>query len=498
MNIFTEGKQPTINDLLCKFVVCLGVRGSGKSNTASVLCEEFLESKVSLSIIDIEGEYWGIKENYDILIVGGAHADVELHPEHARILAKTVLEKGVSVILDLSDIKKEDCDVFLLNYFEELWSVGHALRKPHMVILEEADEFIPQGINSDLKEILTKIARRGRKWGLGAVIISQRSAKIEKNVITQAEVFFLHKVTFPTDFEVYGDLLNMTRKQVSEAITTVTSGEVFYKVADMIEKRKIRMQHTYHAGSTPTLDAIAKVPDLKKLSEDLLTAFRSITVKSTKEESVMDRLEKELEQKKAESLELQKRINNLEQQVEIASRLKVEVVLPTQQIIEQAVIKQLKAVGVEVKEASPVPITSEVAIVPAEPAPASTEDQIAEPYRKRVRMIEKLINSFDLLHLRILNFLESRSPNRYNVQQIAAWIGLSPSTITNHPPLKMVKMKILKRDRGDDNAYIYRSNFRNFLEDEFSIYRPILTDREFDIIYNCIITTIDQILKSRA
>ena len=68
-------------------VAVLGITGSGKTNTAAVLIEELLTQGLPMTIVDIEGEYWGLKESYDLLIVGRSeHAELEIGPENAAQL----------------------------------------------------------------------------------------------------------------------------------------------------------------------------------------------------------------------------------------------------------------------------------------------------------------------------------------------------------------------------------------------------------------------------
>ena len=100
----------TINDFLGKNITVLGLKGYGKSNTAAVLAEEFLEAGVPVCIIDIKGEYWGLKEKYKIFVVGRT-VNVEPEAIDARISAQSARQaainsytKAVSVILDVSGI----------------------------------------------------------------------------------------------------------------------------------------------------------------------------------------------------------------------------------------------------------------------------------------------------------------------------------------------------------------------------------------------------------
>lgn len=65
----SEDLSLRLEDIIGKCVAILGIRGSGKSNTAGVIFEELLRHNYPLSIIDIDGEYFGLKENYEVLVV---------------------------------------------------------------------------------------------------------------------------------------------------------------------------------------------------------------------------------------------------------------------------------------------------------------------------------------------------------------------------------------------------------------------------------------------
>src|SRR5713101_1654609 len=100
-------------------VAVLGITGSGKTNTAAVLIEELLSNGLPLTIVDIEGEYWGLKERFEILVAGRSqHAELEVGPENAGRLAEISVQRSIPVILDLSDFTQEESYEFLLEYFK--------------------------------------------------------------------------------------------------------------------------------------------------------------------------------------------------------------------------------------------------------------------------------------------------------------------------------------------------------------------------------------------
>src|ERR1700733_8521570 len=48
----------------------IGASESGKSYTVGVICEELCKSQVPFAIVDTEGEHSGLKEKYEVILVG--------------------------------------------------------------------------------------------------------------------------------------------------------------------------------------------------------------------------------------------------------------------------------------------------------------------------------------------------------------------------------------------------------------------------------------------
>src|SRR5579859_1398393 len=206
----------TVHDLIGQRVAVLGISGSGKTNTGAVLVEELLPH-LPITIVDVEGEWYGLKERFDLLVAGRSEqAEVPLMAENAAALAEISIKRGISLILDLSEYDQDEMQEILLLYFGALWKQATALKTPYMVVIEEAHEFIPQGVRSPLKTLLTRFALRGRKRGVGVVLSSQRSAKVEKDLLTQAGILFLQNVVHPTDLGVYRDLIPLPAKEVEQ------------------------------------------------------------------------------------------------------------------------------------------------------------------------------------------------------------------------------------------------------------------------------------------
>lgn len=211
LNIDLEEKlKLSPGDLIGKMIAVLGITGTGKTNTAAVLIEELFASDLPMTIVDIEGEYYGLKTQFEILVAGRSeNVDLEVGPDQAGQLAAISVERGISVILDVSEFDEPGRLAFLLNYFEGLWEANFKRKRPYAVFVEEAHEFIPQlqAPSPALKTLITRLALRGRKRGFSVVVMSQRSAKVAKDVLTQASLVFLHQVIHPADMAIYKELI---------------------------------------------------------------------------------------------------------------------------------------------------------------------------------------------------------------------------------------------------------------------------------------------------
>lgn len=264
----------TAADCIGKRIAVLGASGSGKSMTASVLAEELLPH-IPMTLIDIEGEMYGLREQHPILIVGGAHADLTIHAEQAAALAQWVWDSRTSVILDISDLDQDDQVDLLTAYLDALWNAAFRQAQPHTVLVEEAHEWMPQGGTTPLKKLLARIAARGRKRGLGMILVSQRSAKVDKNALTQCETYFLHRALHPTDLGVYADFVPLKRADADALITGLQVGQaVVVRSGTAHQVAQMRLRHTTHGGATPIGDRAHTSADHIAIDADLLSQLR--------------------------------------------------------------------------------------------------------------------------------------------------------------------------------------------------------------------------------
>src|SRR6056297_1104659 len=292
-----------------------GKSGSGKSNTASVVAEKLLDSGFGILIVDIDGEYYGLKEEYEILHVGAdEECDIQVTVEHAGKIASLALEQNVPIILDVSSFLDEDeAEELLTEVSKQLFAKEKKHKQPLLMLVEECHEWIPEkGSVGEVGKMLIKIGKRGRKHGLGIVGISQRPADVKKDFITQCDWLVWHRLTWRNDTKVVGRILG---SEYADAVEELGDGEGFLVAdwSDDIRRVQFHRKETFDAGATPGLEDIEQ-PELKSVSDDLVSELTDISDEKARRESELADLRQQLDKKEA-------RITQLEQELEDARDL---------------------------------------------------------------------------------------------------------------------------------------------------------------------------------
>lgn len=82
---------------------------------------------------------------------------------------------------------------------------------PVVLILEEAQNYIREvyGFEEESisKQVFERIAREGRKYGLGLVIASQRPSELSKTVLSQCNSFIVHRLQNPEDLRYFREIV---------------------------------------------------------------------------------------------------------------------------------------------------------------------------------------------------------------------------------------------------------------------------------------------------
>lgn len=175
----------------------MGQSGGGKTYLAMRLAELMLEAGGQIVVIDTVGPWWGLrssadgkKPGYQILVVGGLHGDLALSPSAGAEVANLVVDTGVSVILDVSQMLENEMYRFVADFLARFFHKKKNHQSPVHLFFEECQEIIPETTNSSLQQACRAVAIRimkiGRNYGIGWSAITQEPQAASKRALNQA------------------------------------------------------------------------------------------------------------------------------------------------------------------------------------------------------------------------------------------------------------------------------------------------------------------------
>ena len=131
-------------------------------------------------------------------------------------IGKNMAENGCVTIIDLSLVPAEIVHIITSVIARMILEALQRYRKtsqkslPTVLVMEEAHTFIKrfkedleiQNVSSICCQVFEKIAREGRKFGLGLVLSSQRPSELSPTVLSQCNSFLLHRISNDRDQEL--------------------------------------------------------------------------------------------------------------------------------------------------------------------------------------------------------------------------------------------------------------------------------------------------------
>ena len=287
--------------IITKRIAILARVGGGKSYTADVFGEEVTDfilkymdiDKGKIVYLDPQGIHYTLREKFPLFVIGGKHGDIPLDLDRPRKMAQMVHDLNLSIILDFKGERKIAMQAFAGDFLDELYFLT---RDPTMIILEEGDIFAPQSTFSSPEakaslDAVDSIVRRARGDGMGCVIISQRAAKVNKDILTQVDLSIFHNVTGERDLKVIREMLSSTgasketiRKYIAK-IMSFDPGKALIVSPNYLKETKeiqVRERITTHGGETREFGHPKKEVKLIPMKKEVLISYMDgeVTVSS--------------------------------------------------------------------------------------------------------------------------------------------------------------------------------------------------------------------------
>lgn len=144
------------------------------------------------------------------------HEDLTLEGWLNSYIGTDGASNGNIVVIDLSMVPSEATHVLIAVFARLVFEASQRYRKhreegealPTVLVLEEAHTFIKRGRDDEdglptatrlCREAFERIAREGRKFGLGMVLSSQRPYELSPTVLAQCNTFLLHRIVNDSD-----------------------------------------------------------------------------------------------------------------------------------------------------------------------------------------------------------------------------------------------------------------------------------------------------------
>jgi hypothetical protein len=288
---FKVSPQLTLPSRIAKQVTSIvGKRESGKTYNGGDLAEEMVKAGIPIVVLDSMGIWWGLrvavkyvdgrqvpdpeKPGLPIVVFGGDHADIPLpmmrgqrialvpDPEKIKLMARSIVESGISAVIDTSALPSKQQEMaVVVNFIPELQHINrdYGVRT---IFLEETEVWAPQKPLGDEQlclHIMNNLVKRGGNWNLGCVLMTQRSASINKDVLTQSDILMIGRLNAPQDkaaIQAWVERAGATdesRKQLAkwyDSLNELDRGEMWVWKPDPPKiriKTKFRLRETLHA-----------------------------------------------------------------------------------------------------------------------------------------------------------------------------------------------------------------------------------------------------------
>lgn len=207
-----------------------------------------------------------------------------------------VVKKGQITIITLKGVKPELQELIVSKLSNDLFEARKKNKIPaFFFLIEEAHRFCPErGVGQAMSlSIMRTIAAEGRKFGMGLGIVSQRPAKVDKNVLSQANTQIILKVTNPNDILAISKSLENFTPELEEVMKNLPMGTALI-TSENLERpvlTKIRVRRSKHGGGAidliktrePSNGRIPIISTKIDTNKGIVGALKSRLVSSEKE-----------------------------------------------------------------------------------------------------------------------------------------------------------------------------------------------------------------------
>lgn len=247
----------------------LGKRGSGKTYGGAVFAEELHKAGIPFVVFDPINVWWGMKlaangkgPGLPIVVFGKVNADIPLEKDMGAEIAQAFVRDNISCVISTKGMPKTHMRQIIADFSEELLNINNS---PRMTIIEEAHEFVPQrvmGAGARTFAAVESLVTMGRNTSLGVIMLNQRAATINKDVLTQIDTLIALRQFSPQDRKALTDWVDFhdvegEKEEFAKSLASLETGSGWLVSPEFLgkfERMKFRKRETFHPDPEKPVD----------------------------------------------------------------------------------------------------------------------------------------------------------------------------------------------------------------------------------------------------
>ncbi len=177
-----------------------------------------------------------LDRRYDFLLHPGPwepRLDGQIQKDIDALLAGWIGGPKPVTILDLSSVPSTVLErlvgsILKIVYESLFWSREKSeggRSRPLLVVMEEAHRYLSADADGLASETVQRIAKEGRKYGVGAMVISQRPSEVDETILSQCGTYFALRLSNPTDRQRVQGTLPDGLVSLLDALPVLRTGE---------------------------------------------------------------------------------------------------------------------------------------------------------------------------------------------------------------------------------------------------------------------------------
>lgn len=99
------------------------------------------------------------------------------------------------------------------------------IHRPMLVVMEEAHRYLSKESGGPARDIVQKIVKEGRKFGIGAMIVSQRPSEVDETILSQCGTFVALRMSNAADRSKVQSALPDNLSGIAESLPVLRTGE---------------------------------------------------------------------------------------------------------------------------------------------------------------------------------------------------------------------------------------------------------------------------------